>query len=296
MQGKHLIIFFKNVTALGKIPVSLAVAYTSLTGYVMYNLIPDVKGLIISAGVFLMAAGSAALNQVQEKDTDRLMERTKDRPVASGRLSVKIGIIVASGYFLAGSLLIIIPANSTSLLIAWITVFWYNAVYTPLKKISPFAVFPGALVGALPPFIGYTAAGGSILVLPVLFLSVFIFMAQIPHFWLIILRRANDYGNSKVISVKKYLNEKQIRRLSNIWIFLLIASSFTLHPAGTITTITGSVILKIISAMVFMLWLYGFMRMKTRDNFFFILINMYVFVILTLILSERLILFVNFSL
>lgn len=282
----------KSIISLGKIPVSLAVAYTALAGNVMYSLAIDIKGILITLGVFFLSAGSAGFNQVQEKDTDRLMTRTKNRPVASGKISEKTGITISVGYFLTGLIILYNTGTLLSLMIAMFTVFWYNGIYTPLKKITPFAVFPGAIVGALPPLIGYTAAGGSLLVFPVLFLSVFLFMAQIPHFWLIIIKRAKEYSGSNILSVSQYLNQKQIKRLSIIWIILLMIASFTLYPAGTIVTSTGNIFLILISGVLFIFLIYfDFIRKIKSEKFSFILLNIYVFLILSIIIAERVIIF-----
>jgi len=97
------------------------------------------------------------------------------------------------------------------------TAFWYNAVYTPLKRKSAFAVFPGALVGAMPPFIGWWAAGGPLFDNHIMILSLVFFIGQIPHFWLLMQKYGRDYQQAGFPIIEEKLSKAQINRLITVW-------------------------------------------------------------------------------
>jgi protoheme IX farnesyltransferase len=102
----------------------------------------------------------------------------------------------------------------------------YNAIYTPLKKVTAFAVVPGSLVGALPPFIGWFAGGGQLMDERILWVSLFFFIGQIPHFWLLLLMFGKEYSLAGFPSLNSIFNDNQIKRLSFTWILATIATSF----------------------------------------------------------------------
>jgi protoheme IX farnesyltransferase len=132
-------------------------------------------------GIALVAAGSSALNQFLERDTDRLMPRTADRPLPSGRLTA--AEVLAFG-ILSGGMGVFYLASFTNLLTALLTaltLFVYVLVYTPLKRATALCTAIGAIPGALPPVLGWTAAGGG-LTLEAFGLFAILFLWQFPHF------------------------------------------------------------------------------------------------------------------
>jgi protoheme IX farnesyltransferase len=145
------------------------------------------------AGTALVAGGAAVLNQVYERDTDALMRRTRHRPLPDGRVSAPDARVFGLALASSGLLLLAIAANALAALLALATLVTYLAVYTPMKRRSPFATLVGAVPGALPPLIGWTAAYGT----PsaggwTLFAIVFLW--QIPHFMAIAWMFRDDYG------------------------------------------------------------------------------------------------------
>jgi len=147
------------------------------------------------------------------------MSRTKNRPIPSKKIKEQTALWISSVLLLAGSILLLINGIIPFLLGA-INVLLYNLLYTHLKKKSVLSIIPGALVGAVPPLIGYSAAGGNISNINIIAYSVFMFLWQLPHFWLILIKFGKEYENAGFASISRYLNELQIRQLTFFWVIL----------------------------------------------------------------------------
>ena len=144
-------------------------------------------------GTALVAGGAAALNQVWERDTDSLMRRTRTRPLPAGRLGVVEGSVF--GLLLSGAGLVELAVGVNALCsgVAALTLVSYVLVYTPLKKRTSLATLVGAIPGALPPVIGWTAATGAVTP-PALVLFGIVFLWQMPHFLAIAWLYRDDYA------------------------------------------------------------------------------------------------------
>jgi len=217
--------FLKIIFELGKVRISLPVALSALSGYVLLAGKIDGQGVLLALGVFLMSCGSGVLNHWQERRTDALMPRTQKRPIPSGRISPNQGLAVVLFYALSGSLVLVLFNPPIALLLSWATLVSYNLIYTPLKKITAFAVIPGSLVGALPPMIGWAAAGGNIISTPILIVATFFFIGQIPHFWLLLLLFGDQYKLAGLQSLTDIFSENQIKRITYSWVLTTIASA-----------------------------------------------------------------------
>jgi len=172
---------FKQITKFG---LSLSVVFSAVAGYLIAaNTIQFSVLISLAIGGYCMVGASNVFNQVIEKDTDKLMKRTQNRPLPAGRMSVNtamtIGIILA----LAG-IIILYNINAKTALFGAISIFLYASVYTPLKPMTPLSVFVGAIPGAIPFMLGWVAATGKFGVeAGVLFIIQFFW--QFPHFWAI---------------------------------------------------------------------------------------------------------------
>jgi protoheme IX farnesyltransferase len=242
--------FSRLVFTLGKVTISFSVALTTLTGFLAAGGHFGLELLASVTGVFILASGASALNQVQEHLTDALMARTRYRPLPAGQMSRRTGFLLALTMILTGAIILWLSTPPSSLILALLTVLWYNGVYTPLKKITAFAVFPGALVGALPPMIGWTAAGGSLWDLGNLSIAFFFFMAQMPHFWIISLRSGEDYKRAGFPVVTSYFTEPQLLRLTLFWTGCTVLSSLVL-PLGGIFNDPVSLSILVLSGIFF---------------------------------------------
>lgn len=152
--------------------------------------------LWVSLGGFLVTAASNGLNQVIEVELDKLMDRTKNRPLPTERMSVNEALIVSGVAGLSGVWILWEFMNPLAGVLGIIALFSYALVYTPLKRVTPFAVFVGAFPGALPPIIGWVAATGE-MESPVMWMLFAIqFVWQFPHFWAIAWRGQDDYAKA----------------------------------------------------------------------------------------------------
>jgi len=142
-------------------------------------------------GGFLVTAAANCFNEIIEKDLDKLMKRTSDRPMPAGRMTTGQGLVLGLGMGIAGTYLL----GSLNLTAGYLSVFsvlLYAFAYTPLKRKSPIAVFVGAIPGALPPLIGYVAAYGTIDPIALILFGIQ-FVWQFPHFWAIAWVLDDDY-------------------------------------------------------------------------------------------------------
>jgi protoheme IX farnesyltransferase len=143
-------------------------------------------------GTALVAGGAAGLNQVSERDTDRVMWRTRTRPLAAQRLTVTEATIFSMALATAGLAILAGAANMLATSLALATLISYNIVYTPMKRYSQLATLVGAIPGALPPMIGWAAARGS-LTGGAWALFAIVFVWQIPHFMAIAWLYRDDF-------------------------------------------------------------------------------------------------------
>jgi protoheme IX farnesyltransferase len=144
-------------------------------------------------GVACLALGSGATNQIQERGEDAQMDRTKNRPLPSGRVSVPLAVTSTAILFILGTIFLAQVSLTVSIL-GWVAVFSYNVLYTMWwKRKLAFAAIPGAIPGALPILIGYQAAVGNMLDVRGYYLFSILFFWQMPHFWVLALKYSKDY-------------------------------------------------------------------------------------------------------
>ena len=164
--------------------LALSVVFSSLAGYLLGAETVDFKTLILLAfGGYFMVGASNAFNQIIEKDLDALMDRTKDRPIPAGRMSVNSAFIIASIFTVLG-IVILYTINKQTAMFGAISIFIYTCVYTPLKTKTPLAVFVGAIPGAIPFMLGWVAATDDFGIEPGTLFALQFFW-QFPHFWAI---------------------------------------------------------------------------------------------------------------
>ena len=210
---------------LGKVRISLPISLSALTGYVLYKHQIDVQAWLLALGVFFMSFSSSAFNHWQESTIDSKMPRTQKRPIPSGKISKNEAFLIASVYALFGSAILFFSNPPSAVFLSWLTLFFYNLVYTPLKKVSAFAVIPGSFVGALPPMIGWAGAGGDLFSEKILLVAAFFFIGQIPHFWLLLLMFGEQYRLAGLPSLNQIFSDIQIKRITYCWVLTTIASA-----------------------------------------------------------------------
>jgi len=187
-----------DLLVLTKVRLNALVVATTAGGY--YMAAPpaiDLVALVVTClGTALVASGASAINQVDERDTDRLMNRTRSRPVAVGRLSPGEGRVIALVLAAAGLVVLRLGANTAAALVALATFVSYALIYTPMKRRTSLATIVGAVPGALPPLIGWAAAGGSLASPAPWSLFLLMFLWQLPHFLAIAWIYREDYARA----------------------------------------------------------------------------------------------------
>ena len=232
--------------------------------------------------------GACVLNQVQEWKLDARMERTRTRPIPAGRMKPRAALAVAVPLVAGGVVVLWWQHNPVAALMGLGTVAWYNGAYTYLKRTTAAAVIPGALTGALPPVIGWTAAGGRPLDPHGLALAFFFLVWQVPHFWLLLLSVADDYERAGLPSLTQRFTGRQVRSLVFIWMLTTVAASFLLPICLPMSSLWISV-----GLVPCGLWMVReaskLQRPDLSDRLFFPMfraINAYVFVVMALLVAD----------
>ncbi len=271
--------------ALTKVNISLLSMLSAAAGYFLAagGLHPSLLWAL--AGTFVLACGSAAINEVQEWRFDALMNRTKGRPIPSGRLRPGSGLLIAGGLAAAGTLLLFAGAGLQAGLLGLAALVSYNLVYTPLKRVTAFAVIPGSVIGAIPPAIGWVAAGGSLGDPRILALSFFFFVWQVPHFWLLLLKYGPDYERAGFPVLTSLFSVRQLARLTFVWIVATAGAALLLPLFRSVTS--AGLLAVLLAASLWLCWkARGLLKVRAEDFSpwpAFMQINLFALVIMVLV-------------
>jgi len=215
---------FKAITKAG---LAVSVVFSSLAGFVLgvedFQTSTWVVLLKLALGGYCMVGASNAYNQVIEKDLDALMDRTKNRPVPSGRMTSNTALFMASVLTIIG-LVLLYTINPKTAMFGAISIFLYTSVYTPLKTVTPLSVFVGAFPGAIPFMLGWVAATGNFgIEAGTLFLIQFFW--QFPHFWAIGWFLFEDYEKAGFFMLPSGKKDKSTALQTILYtVWLIIAS------------------------------------------------------------------------
>jgi len=259
---KSFVSDFKQLTKIG---LSLSVVFSAVAGYLLGADVVNVWIVIqLAIGGYLMVGASNAFNQIIEKDTDALMERTKNRPLPTGRMKVSTALVIAIAFTILG-IGILYTINEKSALFGAISIFLYTSAYTPLKSVSPLAVFVGAIPGAIPFMLGWVAATDQFGV-EAGFLFLIQFFWQFPHFWAIGWLQFEEYkkaGFNMLPMTKKDKGAiKQIIFYTVIMILVSIAPVLKVTGAFYIYPLTAVIIALAGCSMLY----YGVQLYKSESN------------------------------
>ena len=243
-QVSSFSLFVDDFKQLTKVRLAVSVVFSSIAGYFLAADSPVLIDVILLAfGGYFMVGASNAFNQILEKDLDALMDRTKNRPLPSGRMSVRSAFLVACILTVLG-LLVLYTINTRTAFFGGISVFLYVFLYTPLKTKTPLAVFVGAFPGAIPFMLGWVAYSNHFGIEPgVLFMIQFFW--QFPHFWSIGWMLDEDYKRAgfKMLPTGKADNATAFQIIFyTLWMIVV-----SVLPA---TSYTGSFDLSISAAII----------------------------------------------
>lgn len=241
-----------QLAVLYKLRLNTFVVFSSLVGYALLaNTFNFMSLFVLGLGGFLVSGAANAFNQIIEKDTDALMNRTKNRPLPSERMGVKEAMLWGGIGALTGLLILSLYFNTVVGLLSAISLITYSFIYTPLKTVHPVAVFVGAIPGALPPMIGAVAASGY-LSNTALYLFIIQFIWQFPHFWAIAWVQYDDYKKANIMLLPS-AKGKTLGSAINIfaYTFALLPLSILLYYLGHVH-ILGFIVL-MVAAILFVI-------------------------------------------
>jgi len=258
-------ILLSDLKQLTKVGLSLSVVFSSVTGYLLaVDVINFTTVVLLALGGFFMVGASNAFNQIIEKDTDALMQRTKDRPLPTKRMSVTFAMIISILFTVLG-ISILYSINPKTALFGAISIFLYTCAYTPLKSVTPLAVFVGAIPGAIPFMLGWVAATDQFGVeAGMLFMIQFFW--QFPHFWAIGWLQFEEYKkagfNMLPMNTKDKGAVKQIIFYTVIMILVSVAPVLKLSGNFYIYPITAIIVAFLGVIMLF----YALQLHKSEEN------------------------------
>ncbi|MEM8907375.1 MAG: heme o synthase [Bacteroidota bacterium] len=230
--------------SLVKFRLNLTVVFSSLMAYLIaaQGVIDWQAALLLSLGGFLVTGAANALNQVLEKDYDKLMKRTEDRPIAAGRMTISEGVMSA-GFMSILGIGFLASFNPWTALLGTIALMSYAFIYTPMKRVSPIAVLIGAIPGALPMMIGCVAVEGDLTSLAIALFGIQ-FMWQFPHFWAIAWLGHDDYHRAGFNLLPSGRKDQNVGFQATIYALMLIPLGmmpFLLGTTGLISAIIAAV-------------------------------------------------------
>jgi heme o synthase len=273
-----------------KLPVCLLVAFSTLFGSVLAGPVTLSRTMLTVLGMLLLACGSAAFNSLQEIQLDASMTRTKDRPLPQGRISGCQAGVFALLLVVAGLWCLYLGSHLLRTVgLGLVAVVLYNLVYTTLKTRTVAAIIPGALSGALPPYIGWSAAGGDPLSGTALMLCSLFVLWQVPHSLLIVLSHKDDYLKNDIPSPVKLFPESSLKRIFMVWTVAFFSGLlfFTGVPFGLSEGVRLLVWMSIF--VVFLSVCLQLPRERRPDyHVLFIQQNCYLFFIMAILISEKL--------
>ena len=286
-SGNKLRYYFE----LSKLKIMIPVSMTGFTGYFIFDPHLSFRIFIISFGILLLAISASVLNQIQEVELDSKMARTRNRPIPSLRIKKKQALLFFLISYIAGSVIIYFAGNFKAAVIGLITILWYNGIYTYSKRITAFAVVPGAVTGALPPLIGWVAAGGGVWDKPIIFLEFLFFLGQIPHFWLLLVKYGEEYKTAGIPSLSDIFSRPQINRLTFAWVVSAVIAALFLCYFEIIQNrlIVGILLL----ASIFIILKFSSLIWKTVASYNYSRYSMFLYsyflLVLILLISDRII-------
>lgn len=246
--------------------LSMLVAFSCAFGYGLATRgqINWIMLTILTFAGFLLSGASVAINQVIERDLDALMDRTKNRPLPTGRVNVAEAVTFALLCALTSLAMLWLYTNPLTTLLSFISLLLYCFVYTPLKRVGPIAVFVGAFPGALPPLLGWIAATGDIAHEAMIIFGIQ-FVWQFPHFWAIAWVADDDYKRAG-FKLLPSGGGRDLNTAIQIMIYTMFLIPLGLLPAKFGMTGLDSAIVATVCGVAFFAQTFSLMKTGSRQS------------------------------
>jgi len=273
----------KDFQLLVKLRLSLTVVFSSVMAFLIASSgsIEWQSVLILGLGGFLVTGAANILNEVLEKDFDKLMKRTADRPLAAGRMQVA-DAVMAAGFMSMFGITLLALFNPWTAFLGMLSLVTYSFLYTPMKRISPAAVVVGAVPGALPTLIGCVAAQGELTLLGWSLFAIQ-FLWQFPHFWSIGWLGFEDYKKAgyKLFPEKDGKQDPSPALQALVYALLLIPTSLLPYYLGASGLV--SAVLVAVMSVAYAWFAFGFYKQNDRKSALQLMFFSFIFIPLSLI-------------
>lgn len=248
-----------------KIRLSLLVAFSCSFGFILASAETNWQQLmLVFIGGFLLSGASIVINQILEKDYDKLMSRTMHRPLPTGRVNTDEAWILALLIFFVSLVLLFMSTNVLTVVLSVLSMILYSFVYTPLKRVGSIAVLVGAIPGALPPLLGWTAVRGEITYEALIIFGIQ-FIWQFPHFWAIAWLADEDYKKAG-FKLLPFGGKKDFNTAVQIMIYTLFLLPLSLLPAKFGITGIDSAIVATVCGVLFLAQTFSLMNDGSRKS------------------------------
>lgn len=275
----------RDFAQLFKAPISIMSTVSAATGFLAFSHAITWRVLPACVAVLLLAFAACALNEAQEYERDALMERTRRRPIPAGKISATGAVAIAAILAAIALAALYLMGGFLALALGALAVLWYNGIYTYLKRVTSVAPVVGAVIGAIPPAIGWVCAGG-VIEGPILSLSFFLLMWQIPHFWLLAMLLNRDYEHAKFPTFVRALGESSVARVTFMWTAATAASALLLPIFGLSSSPLGLGLVVAGAWLVFVAWRSLRVPSKQGVRYAFHAINYYAVVVMGAVMLD----------
>jgi heme o synthase len=275
--------------ALTKFKISLFATLSACAGFILSKEGASGEMIPLALGILLLACGSCGLNQYQEREIDGRMERTKRRPLPAGKMHPLHALLISFALIACGFSVLLFGGRGAACLLGLFAVFWYNGVYFCLKKRTAWAILPGALIGAVPPAMGWVAGEGNLWDRRLIAVCLFFFIWQVPHFYLLLLLFSADYEKAGLPTLARRLTAEQLQGITFVWI--LSTAAFALLIPLFFPVYFAFIFLILLSATFWLVWkarsIGGTRFAEERLKNTFGKLNVYAFLVLAFLSLDR---------
>jgi protoheme IX farnesyltransferase len=271
----------QNTLQLFRPKVSLMVGLSAFAGACLFDSNLHITHVFAVLSALFLSAGCSALNQYQECEEDAVMSRTSDRPIPSGTVDGKSVLRISAVMLTLSAAFMLLGHNMSALIFIPFTLLVYNLIYTPLKKVTPFALLIGSVTGAIPPVLGYAVTGGEIKTTGILLVAAVLYVWQTPHFALLSEKYKTDYKTAGFKTLSGTYGKTKSDLFIKIWLTGYICA-LLLIPISDIYKYSSVITAHVLITLAFAAALY-LNRQYTARTFHILNISMVIFFLMLVV-------------